>query len=118
MSDFDPKNPVFIPERDSSVRRTCPKCGSPDFNGRRIQGGSVTFTCADPKCRNQWTGGLPMMDADPRLPTPPTNPRDRPTVSFTSTIDPKTGERKIREETNSPDPTQSFRRGAFIPDEE
>lgn len=114
----DPKNPTFIPSRESTRRRGCPKCGHEDFDGRRIQGGSVVFTCQNKECRNKWSGGLPQAPAGPLDPVLPENPRQRPHVSFDPFIDPKTKELQFREESRAPDQSQVFRRGALIPDDE
>lgn len=115
MSD-DPKNPSFVPKAESHRLRACQKCNSKDYGGRRIQGGTIVFTCR--VCKNTWTGGLPQVPVDPRAPLLPLSPRDIPTVVYDPYVDPKTKEIKFREETRPPDVSQSFRRGAPVPDGE
>lgn len=111
----DPKNPVFVPNSGSQRRRGCPACDSPEFTGRRLSSGTVKFTCDNQKCRQTWSGGLPQVPMDPRLPTPPVDPKDRPTVSFEPFFDKNTKSIEYREEVRSPNPTQSFRQGAPVP---
>ena len=110
--DDEALNPIFLPEREASRRRSCPSCGCPDFGGRRVQG-VATFTCR--RCGNEWSGGLPMFAPDPNAPLMPVDPRDRPTVTFEPSGKPGVG---FREERRKPDPTPAFRRGAPIPDRE
>jgi hypothetical protein len=114
----DPRNPVFIPTSEANNRiRGCPKCGSADFDGRRV-GGSVKFTCGNKDCKQKWTGGLPQVPVDPSKPQMPENPKNRPTVFFDPVMNPKTKTLEFREETRAPDESQNFRRGLIVPDAE
>lgn len=109
--DDDFRNPIIIPDLNKHARG-CPKCGSPDYDGRRVQG-VITFTCAKLECKNVWSGGLPQEPMDPRIPRPP-EPLTPPPVTFVKNS--KTGE---AEEIRSPvGLTQSFRTGVLVPTDE
>lgn len=99
------RNPVIIPT-EKPVRRGCPKCGSVNFSGRKVQG-VITSTCKD--CKNEWSGGLPQEPYDPRLPHPPEDPIPPP-VSFT-----KNDKGMVVEERRAVSTAQEFRKGALIP---
>jgi hypothetical protein len=75
--------------------------------------GVITFTCS--KCKNSWTGGMGQEPIDPSRPKPPLAPSDRPDVDFYKK---GTKEDEILEQRNPRNPTQTFRRGAPIPDGE
>lgn len=114
MADEHSRNPIIMPA--PTVKRVgCPKCGHPDFDGRRIQG-TLTFTCKNKECRNQWQGGLPTFQQDPTKPMPPTS--HTPDVQFLE-IRSKDGSVLSHEEIRRPQSTtQAFRRGAPVPDGE
>jgi len=99
------RNPVIIPKTEEK-KRGCPKCGSMNFNGRRIQG-VITYHCRD--CKAEFGGGLPQEPLDPRLPHPPANPVP-PALQFT-----KTDRGAIVEERRPVSLTTEFRKGALIP---
>jgi hypothetical protein len=104
----DGRNPLIIPET-SGRRRGCPKCGHPDYSGRRVMG-VVTFRCKKVDCLHEWYGGLPQEPSDPRIPHPPINPTDRPTSDF---LRDEKGE--FREVRRRPNLTPEFKKGAPIP---
>lgn len=108
MSD---RNPFIIPDEKPMPRRGCPACGANDFSGMAA-GGVVTFTCR--VCKNQWQGGIGQVAQDPTVPRPPENPRERPIVDFG--LNPKEhGEKPVPYQTRRPDPSQTFRGGAPVP---
>lgn len=78
MSD---RNPLIIPDRDTSPYRHCPKCGSNKITGTG-RDGTAYFTCLEESCKNQWQGGLARLPEDPRIPKPPLNPKDKPLSEF------------------------------------
>jgi hypothetical protein len=104
----DKRNPLFIPEA-TSRRPACPKCGHPEFTGRKVSG-VVTFTCKSPSCQNKWQGGLPQEPQDPRIPLPTES--YVPPVRFL-----KNSKGDYEELRSSPKTVQSFRTGAPIPRE-
>lgn len=101
------RNPVIIPKEEPK-KRGCPKCGCEDFSGRRIGGANVVFTCANKDCKQQWSGGLPQVAIDPRLPHAP-DPVPPP-ISYT-----KNDKGMVVEEVRAVPLTQEFRKGAPIP---
>lgn len=105
------RNPLFIPEPAERRTKGCPKCGHPDFEGRRIQG-VPTFTCKKAECRNQWQGGLPQEVVDPRVPMPPD--RYVPPVRFEHKLRGE-GFEEIDRRVNV---QQEFRKGAPVPEGE
>lgn len=109
------KNPLLIPKPVAKAR-TCPKCGSKDWNGRRI-GSAIIFTCSKPDCKAEFGGGLPIDPIDPTRPTPPLNPADKPLVDFVKSKHPDAVE-GYREVRRRPSRTPDFRTGAYIPPEE
>lgn len=56
-------------------------------------------------------GGIGRVAQDPTVPTPPIDPKDRPTIEFFKNA--RTGE--VEEIFRRPDLTQDFRKGAPIP---
>lgn len=76
--------------------------------------GVATFTCR--KCGNEWQGGIGVEPQDPRVPVPPTSPKDQPIVEFGQSR--ATGERPVPYMTRRPDPTPDFRKGSPIPNGE
>lgn len=101
----DDRNPLFIPTQEPKARG-CPKCSKMSWVGRNI-GGSYTFTCRD--CGFQWQGGLPRVPQDPRVPVPPTNPKDKPSIEFE-----RTNKADFNEVRNRPSLVPDFRKGAPI----
>jgi hypothetical protein len=71
--------------------------------------GVVTFRCKKEGCPGEWYGGLPQEPVDPRMPTPPLNPRDLPRVDFI-----KDAKGEFQEIRRRPNLTQEFRKGAPI----
>jgi hypothetical protein len=108
----DERNPLFIPSEGEAEEQLqgCPQCGKSEWTGRNL-GGTLRFTCK--ACGHQWTGGLPQMPADPRIPTAPSDPRDIPTVRFT-----KNNKGEFDELRRRPSTVQPFRTGAPIKDDE
>lgn len=104
----DDRNPLIIPERTYIPPQRCLKCGSGEFNRRRVQG-VVISRCR--KCGEEAQGGLPQMPQDPRVPYPPE--QYVPTVRFEKSV---RGDDQIVEVRRRPDNTQSFRKGAPIPE--
>lgn len=112
MSDVRDKdrNPLLIPtEKPAPKPRKCPYCGGSNFAGFSSSG-YLTMRCND--CGGEWMGGVGRVPQDPTVPHPPLDPRDRPTVDFARND--KTGE--VEEIRRRPDYTQSFRRGAPLPE--
>jgi hypothetical protein len=101
MTDDHSRNPLFIPEKEPSKVRGCPKCGGDKWSGRKVQG-VVLFTCP---CGQQWQGGLQEAQ-DPRIPAP-VDPYVPP-LRFDK--NPRTGESE--ELRRRVDLTQEFRKGA------
>lgn len=114
MGDDFEKNPLLIPEGTARQRRSCPKCGSKNFTGRKIQG-VVLFTCSAPTCKTEFGGSLPQEPIDPTVPRPPET--DPPLVDYVRSRHPDAvaGIREIR---RRPNPTQTFRTGALVPEDE
>jgi hypothetical protein len=108
MSD---RNPFIIPETPKDTRRRgCPVCGGMKYDGR-MQYGVVTWKCAD--CKNEWHGGIGVEPADPTVPAPPQNPKDRPNIEWQRTRE--GGDTPQAVTVKRPDLTQDFRKGALIP---
>lgn len=107
------RNPNIVIQAESR-KRCCPKCKFDDFNGRNVQG-TVTFTCKNPECKNQWQGGLGM----PEDPTRPMAPQSStpPLVEYVRNTNPQIPGDVI-EIRHRPDPTPAFRKGALIPEDE
>jgi hypothetical protein len=103
------RNPLVIPTDKPSTRRGCPVCGKMEYGGQMIYG-VLTNKCR--ACGNEWQGGIGQVPQDPRLPDPPMNPRDVPTLQFERT---KTSDKPQDYVARRPDMTQAFRKGAPIP---
>jgi hypothetical protein len=72
--------------------------------------GVATFKCRP--CGNEWQGGIGQVPVDPTVPAPPMNPKDEPALQFERTRhSDKPQDFIVRRQ----DPTQSFRRGAKVP---
>jgi hypothetical protein len=100
------KTPIIPSAPARETRHGCPRCQSTDFGGRNVQG-CITFTCRS--CQNQWQGGLPKIQLDPRMPNPPENPNDIPPVTF------RMSRGVLVEDRRPVSLTQNFRKGAPIP---
>lgn len=108
--DRDDRNPLFIPGKagpEGERQQGCPKCGKNEWVGRNL-GGQYKFTCK--ACNNTWTGGIPQVPADPRIPMTPSDPRDIPTMQFV-----RNNKGDFDELRRRPNPTPDFRTGAPIP---
>lgn len=103
------RNPVIVPER-SSKTMCCPKCGSAEFEGRRIQS-TIVRTCKNPQCRQEWAGGYGMapVEPDPRVPVAP--------ELYTPPLKFNVGQKGVEELRRRVDLTPDFRKGAVIPPE-
>lgn len=106
----DDRNPFILPDTKPSPRRGCPQCGGFDFSGD-MYSGIAKFKCRI--CGKDWMGGTGMQPADPTVPMPPQNPKDRPTIDFTKTKN--SGDMPVPFLSKSPDLTQDFRKGAPVP---
>lgn len=104
------RNPFVVPDEKPMPRRGCPVCGKMEFSGNMIYG-VATFKCR--ACGNEWQGGIGQVPQDPRVPSPPANPRDAPTVQFERDV--KKSDKPQDFIARRPDPTQEFRKGAPIP---
>lgn len=103
------RNPFVLPDEKPSLKRGCPKCGKAEFGGY-MSYGVATFKCR--LCGNEWQGGIGQEPQDPRIPVPPTSPKDVPIVQFERT---RQSDKPQDYLARRPDPTQSFRKGAPIP---
>lgn len=105
------RNPVFAPKRVKNQPKGphCPKCLCNDFIGQ-VQHGIVHNKCLNKKCNNIWQGGSLPEYVDPRIPTPPQNPFDAPTLDFDTN-----SKGEVVERIRPPSLVQSFRRGAPVP---
>lgn len=90
-------------------RRGCPVCGKMEFSGMMIYG-TATFKCR--ACGNEWQGGIGQEPQDPRVPFPPTSPKDAPAVQFEKT---KESDKPQEYLARRQDPTQYYRQGAPVP---
>lgn len=104
-----PRNPFVLPDEKPMPRRGCPVCGKMEFSGQMIYG-VATFKCRP--CGNEWQGGIGQVPQDPNVPLPPTNPRDAPILQFEKT---RQSDKPQEYLARRPDPTQSFRKGARVP---
>lgn len=112
LSAMADRNPLIFVDRPKN-KRACPACGSEKFDGRRIQGGAIHFTCSNKECSHKWQGGLPESMYDPRVPHPPE--KYVPTVQFSPVKDRDGRMVGVEEITRRVDPTPEFRKGAPIP---
>jgi hypothetical protein len=108
----DNRNPVIIPDK-GAPRRKCPHCGGFEFNGRSVQG-VVTFTCKS--CHGKWDGGIGQVPQDPSVPMMGEYPA--PPIVHVPVRDKDGNVVKIEEISRKVDSTQSFRKGAPIPEDE
>ena len=103
------RNPFVLPDDKPVPRRGCPICKGMNFGGQMIYG-VATFKCRD--CGNEWQGGIGQEPQDPRIPFPPTSPKDEPIVQFERT---KQSDKPQEYLARRPNPTQSYRQGAPVP---
>lgn len=103
------RNPVIVPETVVKSM-SCPKCGSSQFDGRRIQG-TIVRVCKNAQCRQEWSGGYGAnpAEADPRVPVSP----ELYTPPLKFNISPK----GVEELKKKVDLTPDFKRGAPVPQE-
>ncbi len=63
------RNPIIIPDAKEKLIPGCPYCKSMKFDGWGSSDGTVTRKCRD--CKQTWSGGIPHVQIDPRIPMPP-----------------------------------------------
>jgi len=104
------RNPFVIPGEKPRPRRGCPVCGGMNFGGQMIYG-TLHSKCRD--CGNEWQGGVGQEPQDPRIPSPPQDPKSAPNVEFMRTKE--SGERPVDFLTRRPDVLPDYRKGAPVP---